>query len=694
MDVYIQFGRTLAEVEKAYSCYQGKALRFQTSSLVLPLVVEVDRSGFFTEAQMRARLAVREREAQARQALEGKRIRHGKERKELAALLEALRPSDEEEEADGDDESGGRTSVRTELTKLGKTLADAESIDGKIVMEPGRMAAQGMLKEMGELQHHIRRGIAAVEAELARLREEVHEKQRLDEVREVRVAQARALKQSDHRWRMGLEALNLSKEVRRTKLCDSFIKTTEAALAEARDLVLREAHKIVNLEEYFQRLQLSLKDAEKKVGSTLRLLRVDGNAREVEAAFKELCESMKKAGEDALPKRRDSRLADEVVTGELDEILPPFLQFPSRAAAYRKALSAALLLIERRRSEDGQRDEQVCVDEFALTFEELDGHVRRLCPAWDLFVKLRMWETRLRRLEGGKEGKEPKPAVAHSLETAKVALQAAVAHLMDEVNEGYDETESEVEAVLGRLQQAVGDAEVAISKEKEKQRMRSEVIRRLAEERALGERNRDEEMRAKAREEAMGLLHLERLERRRRHLEASLRMEEARERLEELRAAGLLSPPVASACGSNDKEDVEDGVAMSVMGVDGSKAVVIAPTPIQDWERWSVSKVHAGPPLNLAWPDFLPNLVAADYWTRKGQQPAGGGGEAGYLRSEVVVIGSGAIVSGKRRHSDPLQSPGAGTSLTHKGSHTKSHKRGSKGGTGENPSKKTRRVML
>lgn len=117
----------------------------------------------------------------------------------------------------------------------------------------------------------------------------------------------------------------------------------------------------------------------------------------------------------------------------------------------------------------------------------------------------------------------------------------------------------------------------------------------------------------------MGQRQLERLERRRAHLEASLRREEARDRLEKMRAAGLLPFPEAEASprGRKGKDEMEgeeeEGVAMSVMGVEGSKAVVIAPAPIEERERWSMVKMEAGPPLNLACADVLPNLVSADY---------------------------------------------------------------------------------
>jgi len=747
MDVYIQFGR-LVEVEKAFARFQGKALRYENSTVVKPVVVQLDRSVFFADAQCRARHAVKKREAQARQALEGKRIRLGKERKEIAALLRALDRNEEEDEGEDEGEEEkedirGKAGIRRELVKLNMSLAEADEIDQRLIKEPRRMAAQRMIREIGELQHHCRRGVAAIEAELARLRDEAHEKQRLDEVREVRVAQARALKESDHRWRVGLEGLGLSKEARQSKLCASFIKSTEAALAEARDLVLREAHKIINLEEYFQRLQGSLKEAEKKVGNALRLLRLDGEAREVEASFKGLCASMQEAGEDALPKWRESGkgLVDTVVVekdGGLDEVLSRFLHRPSRATTYRKALAAALLLNERRRSEDEQKDAQERVEEFALVFRELEGHFRSLQPAWELYSKLRLWQVRLKRLwqqavhgprvprgkegmkkkrveEEGKEGKQgPVPAVVKAMEAAKVALQAAVAFLMNVSNEGDDDEEDEeekenaVEASLFMLQQAVGDAEVAISKVKEKERMRREVLRRLAEEKALAERNRDEEMQAKAREKTMGRRQLERLERRRAHLEASLRREEARDRLEEMRAAGLLSFSEAEVSprgrkGKSKDEmegEEEEGVAMSVMGLEGSKAVVIAPAPIEERERWSMVKMEARPPLNLACADVLPNLVSADYWTRKRQQQAVGveSAKAGYLRSEVVVIGADGVVvaaaTGKRRQSDPLKirSP---RSSSKKSSRKSPRKRGSTGSMREEgSSKKTRSVVV
>lgn len=748
MDVYIQFAR-LVEVEKAFARFQRKALKYENSPVVKPVVVQVDRSGFFTEAQCRARHAAKEREAQARQALEGKRIRLGKERKEIAALLNALhRNEDEDEDHDKEEkeERRSRAGIRAELAKLTISLAEADEIDRRLIQEPGRMAAQRMIKEIGELQHHCRRGVAAIEAELDRLREEAHEKQRLDEVREVRVAQARALKESDHRWRVGLEGLALSKEARQSKLCASFIKSTESALAEARDLVLREAHKIINLEEYFQRLQGSLKEAEKRVGSALRLLRLDRDARELEMSFKTLCASLKEAGEDALPKRQESGEGGGSIDavemgGGLDEALPRFLQCPSRATTYRKALAAALLLSERRRSEEVQKDEQERVEEFALVFRELHGHVRSLLPSWELYSKLRVWQVRLKRLwqqsvhgphgeegrkkqkqkgekkEECKEGKhEPVPAILNALEAANVALQAAVAFLVYVADEGADEDEEEkenaVEAALFMLQQAVGDAEVATSKVEEKERMRREVLRRLAEEKALEERNRNEEMRAKAREETMGQRQLERLELRRAHLEASLRREEARDRLQEMRAAGLLPFPEAESSprgrkGKGEMEWEEEGVALSVMGMEGSKAVVIAPAPIEDRERWSMVPMEAGPPLNLTWADALPNLVSVDYWTRKKHQEAVGAesARAGYLRSEVVVIGADGVVvtaaaataagaeAGKRRHSDPMKikSPRASSK---RGSHKTHKKRGSTGSMGEQSSKKPRSVVV
>jgi hypothetical protein len=747
MDVYIQFGR-LMEVEKAFARFQGKALRYNNSTVVKPVVVQLDKSGFFTEAQCRARQAVREREAQARQALEGKRIRLGKERKEIAALVKALHRNEDEDEGDDTEEEEDRRSragIRAELAKLTNSLTEADETDQRLIQEPGRMAAQSMIKEIGELQHHCRRGVAAIEAELERLREEAHEKQRLDEVREVRVAQARALKESDHRWRAGLEGLALSKEARQSELCASFIKSAESALAEARDLVLREAHKIINLEEYFQRLQDSLKEAEKKVGSALRLLRLDRDARELEASFKSLCASMKEAGEDALPKRRESgeegRSIDAVEMGcGLDEVLPRFLHCPSRATTYRKALAAALLLSERRRSEEVLKAEQERVEEFALVFRELQGHFRSLLPSWELYSKLRMWQVHLKRLwqlsvhglrgeegrkkqkqkgeekEEEKKGKpEPVPVILNALEAAKVALQAAVAFLVNVADEGadedFEEKDNAVEVALFMLQQAVGDAEVAISKVEEKERMRREVLRRLAEEKALEERNRDEEMRAKAREETMGQRQLERLERRRAHLEDSLRREEARDRLEEMRAAGLLPFQEAESSphgrkGKDEMEWEEECVALSVTGMEGSKAVVIAPAPIEDRERWRMVPLEAGPPLNIACADALPNLVSADYWLRKRQQEAVGveSARAGYLRSEAVVIGAGGVVvgeaaaaaaaaGGKRRHSDPLKIKSLHAS-SKKGLHKSHKKRGSTGGMGERSSKKTRSVVV
>lgn len=735
MDVYIQFGR-LVEVEKAFARFQGKALRYESSKVVKPVVVQLDRSGFFTDAQCRAREAVKEREAQARQFLEGKRICLGKERKEIAALLKALDRGEHEEEEGGEEKEDGRgkASIRRELLNLNKSLAEADSIDQRLVKEPGRVTAQAMIKEIGELQHYCRRGIAATEAELARLRDEAHEKQRLDGVREVRVAQAKALKESDRRWRVGLEGLALLKEARQSKLCASFIKGTESALAEARDLVLREAHKIINLEEYFQRLQGSLKEAEKKVSSTLRLLRMDGEAREVEESFKALCTSMKEAGEDALPRRRESEegLVDVVVEIDsgLDEILPRFLHHASRATTYRKALAAALLLNERRRSEGvQQKDEQEQVEEFALVCRELQGHVRSLLPAWDLYSKLRLWQVRLKRLwqqsvhwprgerrtekkqkkrKGEEDGEREKgkqglvPAIVNAFGAAKLAFQAAVALLEKVADECVDdkddeEKENAVEMALFVLQQAVGDAEVTISKLKEKERMRREVRRRLEEEKALAERNRDEEMQVKAREEILGRYQLERLERRKVHLEASLKREEARDRLKEIRAAGFLPFPEAEA-EMKGKED--EGISLSVMGVEGSKAVVIAPAPIEESERWSMVPMQAGPPLNLTLADSLPNLVSADYWMRERQREADGveNARAGYLRSEVVAIGAdGEIVSaaataaaGKRRQSDHSKVQSTRASI-----HKSRRKRGSTGSMGEDSSSnKTRSVVM
>lgn len=700
MDVYIQFDR-LVEVEKAFARFQGKALRYESSKVVKPMVVQLDRSGFFTDAQCRARQAVKEREAQARKVLEGKRIRLKKERKEIAALLKALDRGMHEQGEGGEEkeDTEGKASYRRELLNLKNFLAEADSIDQRLVKEPGRIAAQAMIKEIGQLQHYCRRGIAATEAELARLRDEAHEKQRLDGVREVRVAQAKALKESDRRWRVGLEGHSLLKEARQSKLCVSFIKGTELALAESRDLVLREAHKIINLEEYFQRLQASLKEAENKVSSTLHLLRMDGEAREVEESFKALCNSMKEAGEDALAKRGESgevSMDDAVkMDSGLDAILPRFLHHASRATTYRKALAAALLLNERRQSENmQQKNEKEQVEEFCLVCRELQGHVRSLLPAWDLYSKLRLWQVRLKRLwqhsvhwlggerrtmkkqkkrkrDGDKEregeGQEPVPAVVNAFGAAKLALQAAVALLQkmndeSEDDKDNDDEENVVAMAVFTLQKAVGDAEVAISKYKEKERMRREVRRRLEEEKALEERNRDQVMRAKAREEILGKRQLERLERRRVHLEASLKREEARDRLKEIRAAGFL-PFLEAEAEVKGKED--EGISLSVMGVEGSKAVVIAPSPIEERERWGMVPMQAEPSLNLTLTHFLPNLVSADYWVREKQREADGveSVRAGYLRSEVVAIGADGVVvstaaktaTGKGRQSDHLK---------------------------------------
>ncbi len=604
VDVYIQFARTLAELEKAFSRWYGKALRFLPTKAVRPLKVEVDHSGYFSQAQTSLRQNARDRELQARQGLEVARCQLEEELTAVQVKFQAL--SAEAKAATGRHVDARATPhLQAALTRLGQALAEGQSKCQVASTAGDKEIIAGLLAEVAALQRVCHEKAKAAQSALLDVEDEAREKQRLHEVRELRVVNAKALKELDGQWRAGLDGLESKKARRQAKLCQVFVDTAEDALAQARNNVLREAARIVNLEEYEELLASSLRKAQGHVDCALGLLRLEAEAQVLEDGLHKVTQAMKKAGEDVA----------HAHSPDSDGTWPRFLQCPAWAGALRKARTAMLLVNEKRQSENGNVD-QASVDDFAKSVGELREHYEyALRPAWDLYVRFLSCQC---RLQGAWEEWHAKQA-QQEVPTALMDLLATAKGTLDGTFTGLLATEREEnkETALARLEESVAAVESMADGEKEKLRLRQEARLRLIEEKALAKRTREGVAKAKAREEATTQLKLERLDRRRAHLHESLRVEQAWEALRAARAAGRIpaEPLLDADEDSGSQDEGEDGLS-------GRGAVVVPPAPTQDRDRWPMARADAEPPLNLAWHDALPNQISKDFWVGCRQQKA------------------------------------------------------------------------
>jgi hypothetical protein len=412
--------------------------------------------------------------------------------------------------------------------------------------------------------------------------------------------------------------------------------------------VLREAARIVNLEEYEVLLTSSLREAQNHVDWALGLLRLEADAQALEDGLYDVNEAMRKAGEDVA-------CADSPESKEgPEDTWPRFLHCAAWAGALRKARTIMLLLNERRQSECSSVD-QKSVDDFASVVHELrEQFDSSLRPAWELYARFLSWR---RRLQHAREEWYQKQQGLQEVPTILKDLLAAAHETLCEtftaLQAAKDEKDAEVS--LSKLQQVISAVEAAADSEKEKLRVRQEASLRLKDEKAWAERTREEEAKAKACEEAAAQMKLERLDRRRVYLQESLRIEEAWEVLRAARAIGQV--PAEPREKESGVEAEPDG-GLCVTGVEGSKAVVVPPAPVQDRERWIMAKTDAEPPLNLAWQSALPNRVSKDFWDqcrqRRDEEKSGNKFATRYrLRGKAIDPTQRRVGTNQRRKNDP-----------------------------------------
>lgn len=653
MDIYVQYEGKQAEMEGVIAKLQSKALSCEHSTIILPLLVDVDRSGFFTEAQKRNRRAAHERKLKELQELRKQYQEQSQERQELLALLQTLLL-----ESGGEAVEGRVTrSLNKELEGIGIKLVEAEK-EGKLAEGQRRTSViSEKLKKSSLMLGECRTSLANIQGEMKLLREEAKEQQRLERIRDVRVAQAKTLKALARRWRERLKDFGLPGRDM-NELCRPFIDDVEEALTRARDLVLKEAHKIINLEEYFQRLQVSLQNVDAMMIEAFQLLQLDEDARVLEAGMTGLCGDLEKSGEDAV--YDGTKFGNNCSAGSrmgLVRVLPRFLDCPAPKAAYQQALSAASLLNTLRQSKDFDAGNER-VESFRVASRQLADNYRKLLrPAWEFYVNLRKFELNFIRLWSSANLKQKEEcsgvnvelpaALAHARAATKEAMHAACAKLQS-FTETSETAQEELEDLLLRLKQTEREAGRAICDQREKERMQKELRLRLAEEKILKKRIREREVRVKAQREESNMINLERLERRRIFLETSLRIETSRERLGHLRKSSVLAcrkRPHRLLSEKNNLDTTQGCIA--ALGLKGSRAVVVAAGgTIEENERWKMADGADCPPRQFEFPGHPLNLVSAEFREKSGrlsveraecQRDFRELGYAGYLHGEVFV---------------------------------------------------------
>ncbi len=512
------------------------------------------------------------------------------------------------------------------------------------------------LRVLVELQQRLQECRRKLEETERHMEEDVEERRRLQQVRDVRVAKAKQLKALDERWRGVLEAA--AEGVRATALCAGPVEATQRALARARDLVLREAARIVNAQDYAEALEESLATAERQAGLATRALQLQAQTNAGQTGLAALVTEMRALGEERAPSASASSAAAVGATAPAEDdlkdvcFLRPFLVSEEMQRSLRAAQAAMRALGERRQRGQAQgqgqgQEQEEPVEAFAEAAKELDTHyMSTLRPAWDRHSPILPWQ---RRLQGALRDHGAllleTPVLTEALRTARKALQRAVEERMAAASEAFH-------ALLCELQAAVEGVERAVVEEKRRRREAEAAQRREAE--AAARRTREEEAaaRERARQEARALARLELLKRRRAFLKEGLRLERAREALKEARAAGALSGVGEGAEAEKEEEEEEEvaGAAeeeVVATSLKGSQVVVVQSRPIADTERWPMAMAEARLPLNLMC-QCRQNDVSQDFWEGRVvaaaaaaalEDHAQGAGDQ-RLRSKVVAAGA------------------------------------------------------
>lgn len=646
IDIYLQFSRRLAEAEKVFSLFYGNALQYQVSSSpqvansIRPLIVEVDLSVFYSETQVRKRRAAWARVLETRHALEDRRKQLANERKDLLLAVETLQKDVAPLEEDCDKDLFEH--LQRDVGKLTLSLSEAATKDGaegssKKEQQPGtgRLTAgatAALVDVIAKLQETVRRGLSSLRTRLAVIKEEKGEKQRFDVVREVRVRSAKSLKELNERWRQALEKIG---SMRRTAISQVFIDKTEELLAQARGLVLREAQKIINLEEYGQLLQSSLEQAKEMVTRTLRLLALQLEFQGAERGLAELQDSVKMA-EEAMRKsaKRRGNGGGSTVSHLL---LPRFFKLPSMRRGLREAKKTCRRFQEMQGSKDNTSTDEARLQKVAAAVQMLkDVYENALSPAWTLYGgQLLPLQTSLQNLRHRKQRLLEKlpgqtlPPVASALEEKFVAAKSAMKTVSEKLLDGKEEGKGNEKTThtqklqqlpiaaleVASLQQNIEEVNKILEKEEEKVRIQGEALRRLHDERALEERLRKEAMMAKDREGAFAQRRLEDLERRRAFLEATLGIAHARNRFKEAQQA-MMGRKVEKEKQSDDSIQSDTVLLSSTTGHAGSKAILILPSPVAKNERWDMANADTAPPLKLQW-TCPSNQVSAEFWIER-----------------------------------------------------------------------------